>query len=469
MVKITIYHHLPYPLRVAAASAKGYYLRWWRYGPETERLVEEALERESWTSTQWKSWQEERLARLLHRARHHVPYYRSYWDERERRGERSAWQYLENWPILRKEAVRAQPRAFLAEDCNARRMYHDHTSGTTGTPLSLWFSRETLHRWYALFEARLRRWHGVTVHERWGIFGGQRVVPFEQKTPPFWVENYGLNQVYFSVLHIAPWSTEAYLHALQRFQLTHLIVYPSSLYFLAGEALETHRDFPIPSKLRVIFANAEPLYPFQREKIQLVFGCPVRETYGQAERVCTASECEAGRMHVWPEVGYTEILDDEARPVRPGEIGRLIATSLLNTDMPLIRYEVGDMVTNLASSGGEPCACGRYLPQLGNVLGRNDDVIRTRDGRKIVQIDTIYAPEYHVKESQIIQESLDKFRIKVVPAEGWSKENGDALRQALQERVGKVQVEVEIVDSIERTWAGKFRVIISKMPIDSDV
>ena len=54
--------HLPYPLRVAAASAKGYYLRWWRYGPETERLVEEALERESWTSTQWKSWQEERLA-----------------------------------------------------------------------------------------------------------------------------------------------------------------------------------------------------------------------------------------------------------------------------------------------------------------------------------------------------------------------------------------------------------------------
>ncbi|MGQ9698831.1 MAG: hypothetical protein ACUVRO_12665 [Armatimonadota bacterium] len=72
---IDLYRHLPYPLRVLAVSALGYYLRWWRYGPETERLVEEALERETWSPERWKAWQGERLAYVLHRARHRVPYY----------------------------------------------------------------------------------------------------------------------------------------------------------------------------------------------------------------------------------------------------------------------------------------------------------------------------------------------------------------------------------------------------------
>ena len=50
---LKIYHRLPCPLRVLAADARGYYLRWWRYGPETERLVEEALERETWSPERW--------------------------------------------------------------------------------------------------------------------------------------------------------------------------------------------------------------------------------------------------------------------------------------------------------------------------------------------------------------------------------------------------------------------------------
>jgi len=66
MDKLEIYHHLPYPMKVLGASLHGYYLRWWRYGKDTEKLVEEALERDTWTEPQWRSWQEERLAYILH-------------------------------------------------------------------------------------------------------------------------------------------------------------------------------------------------------------------------------------------------------------------------------------------------------------------------------------------------------------------------------------------------------------------
>jgi len=456
---LKLYHRLPYPLRVLAASAHGYYLRWWRYGPETERLIEEALERETWSPQQWRAWQEERLAYVLHRARHKVPYYREYWDRRRRSGDKASWEYLENWPILKKEEVRANPKAFVAEDCDIRKMYCDHTSGTTGTPLSLWISRSTLRQWYALFEARVRRWHGVSWREPWGIFGGKPVVPFKRRTPPFWVQNYGLNQVYFSVLHIAHWSVQYYIEAIQKFGLTHLIVYTNSLYAIACEISPENQ--PVTSNLKVIFTNAEPLFDFQRTKITKAFGCPVRETYGQAEMVCAASECEYGQLHLWPEVGIVEVLDENDMPVPQGQMGRLVATGLLNADMPLIRYDTIDLIEQPMSES--ICPCSRRLPLLGRIVGRHDDVIITKDGRRIVQIDTIFDPSLHIKEAQIVQETLEKFVIKVVPSDGWSENDANYLVRALQEKVGDVEVEIKEVDQIERTWAGKFRIIISRI------
>ena len=198
------YQHAPYPLKVMAASAWGYYLRWWRYGPETERLVTEAREREYWSPEHWQTWQENRLGYVLHRAATRVPYYREQWAERRRRGDCASWEYLENWPILEKEPLRQNPEAFVADDCNVHHMIEDHTTGTTGTPLTLWLSQKTMRAWYALFEARWRRWYGVNRHDRWAHIGGQLVIPVERREPPFWVWNSALHQLYLSSYHLAP-------------------------------------------------------------------------------------------------------------------------------------------------------------------------------------------------------------------------------------------------------------------------
>ena len=107
---VKLYDHLPTPMRSLAASLRGLYLRSWRYGPETERLVEEALGRESWSLKQWRAWQEERLAYVLHRAATRVPYYREQWAARRRRGDRASWEYLENWPILEKNSRQGQSK-----------------------------------------------------------------------------------------------------------------------------------------------------------------------------------------------------------------------------------------------------------------------------------------------------------------------------------------------------------------------
>ena len=184
-VLLRLYQHLPAPARSAAATLRRMYLRSWRYGAESELLVQEALAREHWTAAQWEAWRAERLATLLERAATRVPFYREHWQARRRAGDHASWELLENWPILEKESLRREPHAFLADDCDARPMLLEHTSGTTGKPLSVWKSRDALRQLYALAAARTRRWYGVSPRDHWARLGGQLVTPLAQRRPPF--------------------------------------------------------------------------------------------------------------------------------------------------------------------------------------------------------------------------------------------------------------------------------------------
>lgn len=456
---LKIYHLLPYPLRVLAASGRGYYLRWWRYGPETERLVEEALERETWSFKQWKRWQEDRLSHILHRAATKVPYYRQYWLDRCRHGDRTSWKELKNWPILKKEALRENSQSFVAEDCDPRGMFCDHTSGTTATPLFIYSKKSVVRQAYALFEARIRRWHGVSLKDRWVMLGGQLVAPFDQSGPPFWVWNSGLNQLYMSSYHLSHNHIPSYLKALRRYSPKYIYGYGSSMYSLAQFILEEKAEVP---HLQAAISNAEPFYQFQREGIIKAFKCPVRDTYGMAECVCAASECQAGTLHLWPEAGLIEVLSDGAdEPLSAGETGRLICTGLLNVDMPLIRYEVGDR--GALGPQKDLCACGRTLPVLQGIEGRKDDLIITSDGRRIGRLDPVFKTGLRIRQAQIIQESIRRIRVRFIPANGYTDQDGLIITQRLKERVGEMEIILEPVDNLPRTASGKFRAVISNL------
>jgi phenylacetate-CoA ligase len=451
-----IYNNLPYPLRVLAASVRGYYLRWWRYGPETEQLIEEALERETWSSERWKAWQEEQIAYILHRAATKVPFYRDYWVRQRRHGNSASWDVLENWPILKKEALRENPISFVAEDCDVQRMFRDRTSGTTGTPLSVYLKRDTLRKFYALFEVRNRRWHGISLRERWAILGGQQIVPLHQKHPPFWVFNAGLNQLYLSTYHLSAKNTRYYIDALHHYAPMHMIVYPSSAFVLALAVLE---EALIPPMMKVIVSNAELLLDKHKKIISEAFRCPVRNTYGMGEMVTAASECEKGAMHIWPEVGIIEVFDDlQDISVKNGEVGRLILTGLLNTDMPLIRYEVGDRGS--LYSPEVKCTCGRNLPLLSKLEGRLNDMIVTPDGRRIFWINPVFYG-LPIREAQIIQENLERIRVRFVKANGYTNRDEISIIKRLRARVGDVDIVMEPVDYIPRSSNGKFRSVIS--------
>lgn len=454
---LRIYHRLPTPLRSGVASVYGLRAYLQRYSADTEWLVAEAHAREGWSHAQWQAWQAERLSAILERAATQVPYYRNHWRERRRRGDRASWAYLEHWPLLDKEPLRANPLAFVADDCNPRRMIHEHTSGTSGKPLNLWFSQATVRNWYALFEARTLRWHEVSRFDRWGIMGGRLVTPVRQQHPPFWVWNAGMRQLYLSSYHLAPQHVPAYLDALKRYKITYLYGYSSSLYALAQAVIEQKLAAP---SMRVAFSNAEPLFAHQRATISAAFGCPTRETYGMSELVCGAGECTQEKMHLWPEAGIVEVLDDDNdQPVARGTTGQLVCTGLINRDMPLIRYRVGDRGT--LALDNDSCTCGRALPILHSIEGRMDDVILTADGRRVGRLDPVFKQDLLVREVQIIQENLNLIRVRFVPASGYSQRDEASIAQRLRDRVGPMDLIFEAVEEIPRSANGKFRAVIS--------
>jgi len=421
-------------------------------------LVQEALERERWPPERWRSWREERLAYVLHRAATRVPYYRKLWRERRLRGDRASHEVLENWPILEKEPLREQARAFVADDCHVSKMFHEHTSGTTGKSLDLWWSRNTVREWYALFEARWRLWYGISRHDRWANLGGQCVTPFQQRTAPFWVWNEALNQLYCSSYHLASAYIPSYLESLVRYRVRYLWGYTSSLYELAQSALEL--DFQVPN-IKVVITNAEPVFEYQRRAIEQAFHCKLYETYGLSEIVMAAGECELGSMHLWPEVGWVESLG--AAHGRGSLDNEFICTGLLNTDMPLIRYRTGDS-GNLVD-GAELCRCGRTLPILKAVEGRVDDLLYTRDGRSVGRLDPVFKSGLPLREAQVVQDTMDQVRVRFVAAPGYTSRDGRLLVERLQERLGKIQVILEQVDRVPRTSNGKFRAVICNLPV----
>ena len=143
-----------------------------------------------------------------------------------------------------------------------------------------------------------------------------------------------MKQLYMSSYHLKPSTIGYYVDELRRCRVRYVLGYSSALYELARGIEKQNLS---PPKLDIVMTNAETLYKFQRETISSAFGCPVIESYGMAEMAASASECSNQRLHEWPDAGYIE------RPRESPEGSfKFICTGLVNDDMPLIRYEVGD-------------------------------------------------------------------------------------------------------------------------------
>ncbi len=446
-----IYNILPHWLKEYAAGFYAKKLQSFRKDDSSATRIKQASEREQWSFEEWKKYQQTELEKVLHRAAHHVPYYKQYWQKRGYENEE--WKVLENWPILTKQTLRKYNDQFLAEDCNPKKMYTEYTSGTSGTPLTVHWSKETTLEYYAIFERRIKNWHGVNWDMNYVMLGGRMIVPTSKQKPPFWIHNRYMHQLYLSSYHLSPDHVQDYAKAIHAFKPEYIFGYASSMYSLALLAETQHIKLP---QIKCAISNAEPLLDHQKQLIEKVFTTKMVNTYGMSELVAGACSNEHDELVLWPEVGYTEVLHpDQDTAVEEGTTGRFIFTSLLNKDMPLIRYEVGD------SGSIERCQTGINFYKIKELTGRTDDLIITKDGTRIGRLDPVFKNNFNIKEAQIVQHTFDHFTLNIVPDKLYNDQNGAAMIESLKERIGQCTVNIQLLEHIPRTSSGKFKAVIS--------
>jgi len=457
----SFYEKVPILAQNILLSIYGYLIQRERHGSDFDKISDFLNKSQFYSIQELQEYQKEHLLLLIKHAYENVPYY----NEKFKASKLLPTDIkdicdLHKLPILTRSDIHNNFEKLIARNIDRKKMKMGHTSGTTGSPLEFLWDHNLIVMNNGV-HWRQRNWAALNFGDKFAVLLGRVIVPIKQKRPPFWRYNYIHKQLWMSSFHLTKDNLKYYIDKLYAFKPVVLEGYPSTMYILAKYLDSQNIVFPLKS----ILTSAETLYPQQREIIEKVFSCKIFDYYGMAERVVFATECEKHEgHHLNMEFGITEILKKDGEAAEDGEIGRIVATCLHNYGMPLIRYRTGDV----SAISRKKCSCGRELPLMNNVTTKAEDIVTTKDGRYISSsvLTHPFKPLQSIAESQIIQENIESLTIKIVKKPGYNDEDEKHLLTEFSRRLGsEMKFQIEYVDEIERTKAGKFRWVISKVPL----
>jgi phenylacetate-CoA ligase len=244
------------------------------------------------------------------------------------------------------------------------------SSGTTGKPIVVAYTREDVEVWAevmtrTLAACGLHRGDIVQNAFGYGLFTGGLGA------------HYGAETLGATVIPISGGNTDRQIMVLRDFGVTAICATPSYFMHLAEKAREMGVDLK-DSPLRVGVFGAEPWTDAMRARIEADTGIKAFDIYGLSEIIGpgVASECaQHAGLHVFEDHFYPEIIDPETgEPLPDGEEGELVLTTLSKKAMPMIRYRTRDITAILP----ERCGCGRTIRRIRRIDRRSDDMFIIR-------------------------------------------------------------------------------------------
>lgn len=443
------------PVVVQNAMATGYGVQQWllRHRGDYSQLVEQ-LDRQQWLApADLQAMQDAAVRTTVRFAAEEVPYYRELFQREGIRPEhiRTAAD-LRILPFTDKATVQAEGDR-MRPDRRKVRAVAQTTGGTTGSPVPYWVTPRAIQFNYATYEARFRRWAGVKLGERMVTINGKPIVPMAQDGPPYWRRNLAFNQLYVSAYHLSDANLPSIVERMRRFDPQVIVAYVSAVHRIARFILDAGLVGHV--RPRAVLVSSETLFDWQRADIERAFSCKVFNGYSLGEPVCFISECPAGSMHVSPEYGVAELIENAGKH-------EIVATGLINEAMPLLRYRTGDE----ALPGTAPCTCGRGLPTFGSIAGRVDEMVVTPEGAHVgpAALSLAFQSVPNLRESQIVQNSTESIDLSLCVSPSYTPADEQFLVGELRKRLGNgLRIDISYVPAVRKTVSGKQRLVVSNL------
>lgn len=423
--------------------------------PESECMEREALEQ----------LQLERLESTLSRVYQNVPFYRKRFDELQfNPDDLRSLEDLQKLPFTTKNDLRdSYPYGLFAVPLRDVVRVHA-SSGTTGMSTVVGYTRNDIKTWSNLV-ARILTAGGITKDDvvqiafNYGLFTGAFGL------------HYGAERIGASVIPISSGNTKRQIRIMQDFKTTALVGTPSYAMLIADTIREMDIN-PHSLSLKYGLFGAEPWSDAMRKELEQNLKIIATDNYGLSEVMGpgVAGECiERNGLHLAEDHFYVELIDPHTlKPVKPGETGELVITTLTKEAFPVIRYRTRDL-TRLMEG---PCPCGRTMRRMARVFGRTDDMLIIRGVNVFPQhIEAVLfeiegvAPHYQIVIDR--KGALDETTVNVEVSESIffdEMKKQSVLMETIKKRLAAelgISVEVKLVEkkTLER-FEGKAKRVI---------
>ena len=343
------------------------------------------------------------------------------------------------------------------------------SSGTTGKPTVVGYSRRDIDTWAelmarALVSAGASRHSVIQNSYGYGLFTGGLGI------------HYGAEKLGASVIPSSGGNTRRQIMLMQDFGTTVLTCTPSYALFMA-EVMQEMGIAPADLQLKAGVFGAEPWSENMRREIESKLNINAFDIYGLSEIIgpgVAIECCHKSGLHIAEDHFIAEVVDPVSGEVLEyGAPGEMVITTITKEALPVIRYRTRDLTTLTR----EPCACGRTHLRMAKVLGRSDDMVIIRGVNvfpSMVESVLLGIPGVEPHYLLIVERkgNLDELEVQVEVSERIFsdevrklEELGAQIRKELESSLG-VTVRVRLVEpkSIERS-EGKAKRVIDKRNI----
>jgi phenylacetate-CoA ligase len=443
-----------------------------RFASSVDTILKHLQNTQCWPADIMRRHQFELLRPLVAHAYRTVAWYRRRFDELrvapERITDDVVWRSV---PLLTRADIQAAGESLHSSAVPPihGRITKKWTSGSTATPLMVLRTEVTARFWNAN-TIREYAWRACDLSGKLAVI---RSLPRKEAEPPLGASFNTWGTATAGRIKTGPCvvldvrsTTAEQAEWLVREKPAYLQTYPSVALELAKNFLEAGRQLP---DLRQVHTFGEVLDPKARDACRQAWDAEVFDSYSTNEVGYVAAECARhGGYHVEAEHLLVEVLDDHGGECGCGDTGRVVVTDLFNYAMPLLRYEIGDY-----AEVGEPCKCGRKLPTLRRILGRQRNMFVLPNGEKrfpALGVDAVgsFEGRFPVRQFQVIQRSRTELEVKLVVARFLTPQEEGAIRGLMAKWFsGGFFVRLTYVDQIPRGPTGKFEDFRCDMVQDS--